>query len=182
MPLDLTNDNSTLVQVMAWWRQAISHYLSQFSPRFMSPYGVTRPQWVKSLSPEQSCSESRTKLARVPYSLQCHNQRHGITNHRRLNCLSNRMFRRRSNKTSKLRVTGLCEGNSPLTDEFPAQISCNAENVSISWRYHVFGEMMGANPKVLSKRSQCLCQVHPVLKHVFRRRTCMWRTHGTAII
>ena len=50
MPLDLTDDNSTFVQVMAWCRQATSHYLSQCWPRFMSPYGVTRPQWVKLLS------------------------------------------------------------------------------------------------------------------------------------
>ena len=46
MPLGLGNDKSTLVQVMAWCRQATSHYLSQCWPRFMSPYGVTRPQWV----------------------------------------------------------------------------------------------------------------------------------------
>ena len=31
----------------------------------------------------------------------------------------NRWFRRRSKKTSKLRVTGLCAGNSPGTGEFP---------------------------------------------------------------
>ena len=37
---------STSVQVMAWCRQATSHYLSQCWPRSMSPYGVTRPQWV----------------------------------------------------------------------------------------------------------------------------------------
>ena len=49
MPLDLTDDKSTLVQVMAWCRQATSHYLSQCWPRFMSPYGVTRPQWVNSM-------------------------------------------------------------------------------------------------------------------------------------
>ena len=48
IPLDLTDDKSTLVQVMAWCRQASSHYLSQCWPRFMSPYGVTRPQWVNS--------------------------------------------------------------------------------------------------------------------------------------
>ena len=47
MPLDLTDDKSTLVQVMAWCRQATSHYLNQCWPRFMSPYGVIRPQWVK---------------------------------------------------------------------------------------------------------------------------------------
>ena len=48
MPLNLTDDKSTLVQVMAWCRQATSHYLSQCWPRSMSPNGVTRPQWVKS--------------------------------------------------------------------------------------------------------------------------------------
>ena len=46
MPLDLTDDKSTLVQVMAWCRQATSHYLSQCWPSFLSPYGVTRPYWV----------------------------------------------------------------------------------------------------------------------------------------
>ena len=35
------------IQVMAWCRQATSHYLSQCWPRSLSPYGVTRPQWVK---------------------------------------------------------------------------------------------------------------------------------------
>ena len=37
--------NFTLVQVMAWCRQATSHCLSQCWPRSLSPYGVTRPQW-----------------------------------------------------------------------------------------------------------------------------------------
>ena len=46
MSLKLTDDKSTLVQVMAWCRQATSHYLSQCWPRSQSPYGVTRPQWV----------------------------------------------------------------------------------------------------------------------------------------
>ena len=41
------------------------------------------------------------------------------------------LFECRSKKTSKLRVTGLCAGNSPGTGEFPAQMASNAENVSI---------------------------------------------------
>ena len=49
MPQNPSDDKSTLVQVMAWCRQAASHYLSQCCPRSLSPYGVTRPQWVKSL-------------------------------------------------------------------------------------------------------------------------------------
>ena len=47
MSLDLTDEKSTLVQVMAWCHQATSHYLSQWWPRSLSPYGVARPQWVK---------------------------------------------------------------------------------------------------------------------------------------
>ena len=46
MSLDLTDGKSTLIQVMAWCRQATSHYLSQCWPRSMSLYGATRPQWV----------------------------------------------------------------------------------------------------------------------------------------
>ena len=41
-------------------------------------------------------------------------------------------------KTSKLRVTGLCAGNSPATSEFPAERASNAENVTIWWRHRVF--------------------------------------------
>ena len=43
----------------------------------------------------------------------CHNDHDGVSSHQPHGCLLNRLFRRRSKKTSKLRVTGLCEGNSP---------------------------------------------------------------------
>ena len=55
-----------------------------------------------------------------------HNERDGVSNHQPHDCLLNRLFRRRSKKTSKLRVTGLCAGNSPVTCEFPAQRASNA--------------------------------------------------------
>ena len=64
------------------------------------------------------------------------NGRGSVSNHQPRDCLLNGLFRRRSKKTSKLRVTGLCEGNSPGTDEFPTQMASNAENVSIWWRHH----------------------------------------------
>ena len=59
-----------------------------------------------------------------------------VSNHQPHDCLLNRLFRRRSKKTSKLRITGFCAGNSPVTGEFPAQMASNAENVSIWWRHH----------------------------------------------
>ena len=65
-----------------------------------------------------------------------HNGRVSVSNHQPHHCLLKRLFRRRSKKTSKLRVTGLCEGNSPGTGEFPAEMASNAENVSIWWRHH----------------------------------------------
>ena len=43
-------------------------------------------------------------------------------------CLINPLFMRRSKKTSKLRVTGLCSGNSPGTSEFPAQMASWVNN------------------------------------------------------
>ena len=46
-----------------------------------------------------------------------HNERDGVSNLRRFDCLLNSLFRRRSQKTSKL-VTGLCEGNSRVSGEF----------------------------------------------------------------
>ena len=60
----------------------------------------------------------------------------GISNLQPHNCLLNRLFRPRSKKTSKLGITGLCGGNSPVTGEFPAQRANNTENVSIWWCHH----------------------------------------------
>ena len=46
MAQDLADDRSTLVQVMAWCHQATSHYLGQCWSWPLSPFVVTRPQWV----------------------------------------------------------------------------------------------------------------------------------------
>ena len=60
--------------------------------------------------------------ARSMFSLQRrHNERDGVSKHQPHDRLLNRLFRRRSMKTSKLCVTGLCAGNSPVTGEFPAK-------------------------------------------------------------
>ena len=50
-----------------------------------------------------------------------------MSNHRCLDCLLNRLFRWRSKKTSKLHVTGLCEGNLPVAGGFPSQRASNME-------------------------------------------------------
>ena len=81
----------------------------------------------------------------IPRTLQWrHNGDDSVSNHQPHDCLLNCLFRCRSKKTSKLRVTGLCVGNSPLAGEFPAQMASYAENVSIWWRHHDKGQWRGA--------------------------------------
>ena len=81
-----------------------------------------------------------------------HNGRDGVLNHQPHDCLLSRLFRRRSKKTSKLRVTGFCAGNSPVTGEFPAQMASNSENVSIWWHHRVRHRCLGA------RISNCMSQ------------------------
>ena len=71
----------------------------------------------------------------------------------------------RSKKTSKLRVTGLCVGNSPGTGEFPAQMASNAENVSNWWRHH------GTE---LSRSNEMCLQITSLLhREMFRLTRCL---------
>ena len=62
-----------------------------------------------------------------------HNGRDGVSNNQRLICILNRLSRRWSMKSSKLRITGLCEGNSQVPGEFSAQRTSYAENISFWW-------------------------------------------------
>ena len=101
------------------------------------------------------------KSARAPPLQRHHNGLDGVSNHQPHYCLLKRLFRRKSKKTSKLRVTGLCVG----TGEFPAQMASNAENVFIWWRHHDFpfnaprtdesyGSTNGRNQTILSQRTK----------------------------
>ena len=64
------------------------------------------------------------------------NECDGVSNRQPHDCLLSRLIRRRSKKTSKLHVTGLCAGNLLETGEFHAQMASNSEYVSIWWRHH----------------------------------------------
>ena len=79
-------------------------------------------------------------------------------NHEPHDCLLGRLFRRRKMKTSKLRVTGLCEGNSSVTGEFSAQRASSAENISVWWRHHVQIIVPNSAPLLISNilRDSCL--------------------------
>ena len=90
----------------------------------------TRRHWIK------WPSKSRHPALNITVASWWADEHDRASNHRCLDCVFNHLFRRKSKKASKLRVTGLCEVNSPVTGEFPAQRASNAENVSIWWCHH----------------------------------------------
>ena len=56
-------------------------------------------------------------------------------------------------KISKLRVTGLCEGNPPVIGGFASQRASKAENVSIWWRHHIYMSITQWAPWIKSNHS-----------------------------
>ena len=82
------------------------HHCNVFSTKnlgFILPMlGMEYPTWDH---PQSWCSLQTLRWR--------HNDHDGVSNHQPHGCLLNRLFRRRSKKTSKLRVTDLCAGNSP---------------------------------------------------------------------
>ena len=78
---------------------------------------------------------------------QCHNGRDGVSNLQPHDCLLNRLFKRRSKKISKLRVTGLCAGI------YLSQMASNAENVSIWCPHSSFFESIGVHENVTNEEN-----------------------------
>ena len=89
-------------------------------------------QWLKSTVTKPEHKQDTTSSLQL-----CHTERDDVSRNR-LDCLLSHLFRRRSKKTSKLRVTGLLEGNPLVTGGFPSQRASNAKNVSIWWRHHAY--------------------------------------------
>ena len=90
-------------QILRWLLHSLSPIFSWYS--IDGTFGSIKCMWWKKMH------------AVVPLQWN-HNGHDGISNHQPHHCLLNRLFRRRSQKVSKLRVTGLCAGNSPVTGEF----------------------------------------------------------------
>ena len=70
-----------------------------------------------------------------------HNDHDGVSNHKPPSCLLNRLFRPRSKKTSKLRVTGLCVGNSPGPVNSP-------HKGPVTRKMFPFDDVIMSNPKI----------------------------------
>ena len=72
-----------------------------------------------------------------------HNGHDGVSNHQPHHCLLYCLFGCRSKKTLKLRITGLCAGNSPGTGEFPTQMASNAEKVIMIYTKPAYSPIYG---------------------------------------
>ena len=122
--------NTKLLYMLLYFRKSQIYRRNKSSKEQFVPlsfqFGHTRTACSK---PKEWCIRFATLQWR-------HNGPDGVSHHQPHDCLLSRLFRRRSKKTSKLRVNRLCEGNSPVTSEFPAQMASNAVNVSIWWRHH----------------------------------------------
>ena len=77
-----------------------------------------------------------------------HNGLDSVSNHQPRDSLFNRLFRRRSKKTSKLRVTMRGIHRGPVNS--PHRWPSNAENVSIWRRHHVLDRSTAKLPRYLS--------------------------------
>ena len=110
-----------------------------------------------------------------------HNGRDSVSNHQPHDRLLNRLFGHRSKKTSKLRVTGLCAGNSPGTGEFPTQMASNAENVSIWWRhYDIILTHWGRVMHICVSKLTIIGSDNGLVPG--RRQTIIWTNYGILLI
>ena len=141
VPYPDVNDLSPQVLAMACCLTTPNHYLNKpvladhqwylvpfFSGKFHRKCSIS--------SLDMSLLADTTKYNRTHTLQWRHNGHDDVSDHQPYDCLLNRLFRRRWKKASKLRVSGLCEGDSLVTGEYPAQRASNLENVSIWWRHH----------------------------------------------
>ena len=97
-----------------------------------------------------------------------HNDRNGVSNRRRLDCLLNRLCRRRSKKTSKLGVTGLCE-ESPVDSPHKGPVTL---------KMFPFDEIIVPHCNVPSMRL-ISSRVNPQVKHAKDLISCKDSAAGT---
>ena len=119
----------------------------------------------------------------------CNNGLDGVSNHQPHHSLLNHLFRCRSKKTSKLRVTGLCAGNSTVSGEFSAQMVSNAEkcihSISLSCGDDYLSHQTGTKPNLVAKILATKYQlwwpfVHRLPKLVTSFTTCL--TQGSMLV
>ena len=147
LPNGWINDKSNLFGDI-WWKKCYrgtmyiwASILTTHNLRcgwYIDKVYIITEQLVYNAGPRRRhCEDSKWMAYSKTYTLQWrHDRRHTVSNNQPHRCLLSRLFRRKSKKTSKVRVNGLCVMNLPVTGEFPAQMASNVENFSVWWRHH----------------------------------------------
>ena len=86
-----------------------------------------------------------------------YNEHDGVANHQSYDCLLNRLFRRRSKKTSKLGVTGLCSVNSSVTGGKCFHLMASSWYFAIRLPFHKTLFHRNSNPMEISFCSNPSC-------------------------
>ena len=112
-------------QILMWWIDSNEKIFSASKTsnfqRNSPGYGTLRIKLLHVMHSAYNVNRVHNKFQHIHYSntgklktLQWrHNDHGGVSNHQPHGCSLNRLFRHRSKKTPKLRITGLCAGNSP---------------------------------------------------------------------
>ena len=85
-----------------------SVYLCEGKPPVTGGFSSRSTRYMKCVSMSRSHNVMMIAQGHICSLQWRHNERDDFSNHRRLDCLLSRLFRHRSKKTPKLRVTGLC--------------------------------------------------------------------------
>ena len=93
-----------------------------------------------------------------------HSGRDSVSNHQPHDCLLNRLFRRRSKKTSKLRVTGLCAGNSPHKWPLTRKMFPFDDVIMINTLIKAYNFLLFLKLKHDRSSSSWKCMVRPILE------------------
>ena len=157
-----TPENSSYRPILWRFQAARSMLLITVSPWYLTgPSAAVMPSGLPNF---RAIGQFKT------YPLQWrHNERDGVSEHWRLGCLFNRLFWCTSKKTSKLRVSGLCEGNPPVTGGFPSQRTSYTENVSVWWHYRI-------SLRYLYDAMQDI-ETAPLDSHTDYQSHCVWIIH-----
>ena len=171
-------------------RPVIGQHTRRSSPVVLLEAARSGSRTISHSGGQPSWQQPETQRCKINSSLQWrYNERNGISNHQPHDCLLNRLLRRRSKKTPKLCVTGLCEENSPVTGEFPSQrgpvtrkmfpfddnIMFLRRNGILKWNDH-FGDSVSWIRQNIWKQWKTTCQIfrHLLWHHGSHKPFCPW--------
>ena len=142
---DVTDDRSTMAQVMAWCHQTTSEYLSKCWSRYMLPYGINRPQWVNNGSNHpQNIGDASPSPSQIRFVWK--NKKKTLSQEKKVEILVSAIsfalsYQKEMSSDATIIILGTCTKKSHLLCYF----SLNRQNFpEVSWtNHHVLSQITG---------------------------------------